>query len=118
MFLATVAVGVAAVGAIFFAPLYAPRVRMRRSSSLGAALVLLAVGLTFCCAGAPGAFPLQPELVLLAFPLLLAGAVLLLTGEPGDDPGWIDDDEPPWWPEFEREFRRYSLRPRQPAGRA
>jgi hypothetical protein len=28
-------------------------------------------------------------------------------GGGGDDPG-PDDPEPPWWPEFEREFRDYA----------
>ena len=117
MFLATVAVGLGVIGAISLAPLYASRLRVRHSSHLGSTLVLAAIGVTFCCAGAPGAFPLQPVLAILAFPLLLGGALLLLNQGPDDGHDWSGDDEPPWWPEFEREFRRYSRRPRQPAGR-
>lgn len=115
MFLPTVAVGLAVVAAISAAPLYAPRVRVRRSSPLGTALVLAAVGLVCCCAGASSDFPLRGELALAAFPLLLAGTLLLLGDGRGDGRGGLGrDDEPPWWPEFEREFRRYSRRPRQP----
>jgi hypothetical protein len=40
------------------------------------------------------------------------GSALLLGSR--DDGDWREqgDDSPPWWPEFEREFRRYSQRPR------
>jgi hypothetical protein len=40
------------------------------------------------------------------------GSALLLGTKDDDD--WREgaDDSPPWWPEFEREFRRYAAVPR------
>jgi hypothetical protein len=40
-----------------------------------------------------------------------AGAAMLLGADDGDEE-WHrgEDDSPPWWPEFEREFRRYERR--------
>ena len=36
----------------------------------------------------------------------------------GDDPGAPGEaPEPPWWPEFEREFRDYARRPQRPPRR-
>jgi len=82
--------------------------------------VVLAAAVVCGFADAPASVPLGPELVLAAFPMLLLGALLILSGN-GDDGGHGgtgSGDEPPWWPEFEREFRRYSRRRRHPvAGR-
>jgi hypothetical protein len=38
------------------------------------------------------------------------GAALLLGSKDDEDEDWrhSSDDSPPWWPEFEREFRAYS----------
>ena len=119
MFLATLAIAVACVLAISVAPLYSGRVPLRRSVGLGSSLVLAAAAILGCCAGAPsGSVPFRGPLSLAAFPLFLAGSLLLLADE-GDEPGSGDGDEGPWWwPEFEAGFRRYAARPRQPiAGR-
>ncbi len=121
MFLATLAIAVACVLATSLAPLYSARVPLRRSVVWGSSLVLAAVGILCCCAGAPsGTVPFRGLLSLAAFPLFLAGSLLLLADE-GDDPGGGDgdgDEGPWWWPEFEAGFRRYAARPRQPiAGR-
>jgi predicted exporter len=81
--------------------------------------------LGFACVGAAA-------IAALALTLLLAGPLLALTvptgatlvgfalafafsggGDSGGDGG---DDEPPWWPSFEDELRRYE-RSRVPAGR-
>ena len=48
---------------------------------------------------------------------LLAAPLLDPRGDDGDDGGGgglpgPDDGEPPWWPEFEREFREYADRRR------
>jgi hypothetical protein len=40
-----------------------------------------------------------------------AGAFLLLGRDDDDRLRRGDDLEPPWWPEFERDFRRYSTGP-------
>jgi hypothetical protein len=36
------------------------------------------------------------------------GAALLIGSKEDEDWRHADDDSPPWWPEFEREFRTYS----------
>jgi hypothetical protein len=118
VFAATLIVGTASIAAIAAAPLYASRLPLRRSAGLGAALVLAAVGLGFAAAGAgTGSLPLRAELALVAFPLLLAGALLLLAADGGSDDGGSGpyDEDPPWWPEFEQAFRRYSWTARVPA---
>jgi len=40
------------------------------------------------------------------------GSALLLGSRENDDWREAGDDSPPWWPEFEREFRRYADGPR------
>ena len=78
MFLVTLAIAVACVLAISIAPLYSARVPLRRSVVWGSSLVLAAVGILCCCAGAPsGTVPLRGALSLAAFPLFLAGSLLL-----------------------------------------
>lgn len=121
MFLATLATAVACVLAISLAPLYSAHVPVRRSLALGSSLVLAAVTILCCCAGAPsGTVPFRGPLSLAAFPLFLAGSLFLLAREDSDsgDGDEDEDDGPSWWPEFEAGFRRYAARPRQPiAGR-
>ncbi len=46
---------------------------------------------------------------------LLAAPLMRPRGDDGDDgggggPDGPDGDEPPWWPDFEREFRAYAER--------
>ena len=108
MFVATLAVGIAAVVAIGAAPLYLGRLPLRREPGLGSALVLGAVGLACLATGAHDRLVASAVLALGAFPLLLAGALLLLAPEGGDGRGGGADGDPPWWPEFEAELRRYS----------
>jgi hypothetical protein len=44
-----------------------------------------------------------------------AGALLVLSGDDRDDRrGDADPDGPPWWPDFEREFRAYARRSSRP----
>ena len=119
MFSATLAIAVSCVLATSVAPLYSARMPLSRSLVWGSSLVLAAVGIVCCCAATPsGTVPFRGPLSLAAFPLFLAGSLLLLADE-GDEPGSGDGDEGPWWwPEFEAGFRRYAARPRQPiAGR-
>ena len=118
MFVATLAVGIGAVGAISAAPLYVNRLPLRPAPALGATLVLAAVGLS--CLAASGDAPLRGGLALCAFPALVAGTLLLLARNGGDDRdagdgGDRDDNgDPPWWPEFDAAFRSYSRRSRLP----
>lgn len=44
-----------------------------------------------------------------------AGSLLVLRRDGGDDSrGNADPETPPWWPEFEREFRSYARRSSRP----
>jgi hypothetical protein len=44
-----------------------------------------------------------------------AGALLVLSGDDEDEPELPDDPDPaPWWPDFERAFRRYARTARVP----
>ena len=44
-----------------------------------------------------------------------AGALLILSSSDDDDlRGHDDPDGPPWWPDFEREFRAYARRSSRP----
>ena len=54
----------------------------------------------------------------LTLAVALAVAPLLRPRRPPDDPGGRhrdDHEPPPWWPDFERDFRAYASRPRTPA---
>jgi hypothetical protein len=54
-------------------------------------------------------------LAVPAVATLVGFAVALFSG--GDDDGGVEPDgDPPWWPSFERDLRRYE-RTRRPAGR-
>jgi hypothetical protein len=46
---------------------------------------------------------------------LLGFAIALASG--GADPDAEPDDDPPWWPSFEDDLRRYERTRRAPAGR-
>jgi hypothetical protein len=116
MFPVTLAIGVAAVAAIALSPFYADRVRPFGSVRLGAALIVVAVGIGLLCVATPGtSVAARSELFLCSFILMLVGAVLVL--REGDDPDEHElldrpDDEPPWWPDFEENFRSYARRGR------
>ena len=86
----------------------------------------LAVAVVHVVLGLVGDFVLQVPSALLFFGLSagLTLAVALLTApllrprRRPDDPGGLrrdDPEPPPWWPEFERDFRAYARRPRTPA---
>ncbi len=70
----------------------------------------------------PEAFEAARLLLWLAFALGLSGVVMWLRhrSDGGDGPGdGANEPEPPWWPEFERDFnewarQRSTTRPRQP----
>jgi hypothetical protein len=66
------------------------------------------------------ALPLPLAVVLrLGQPAFLAGVVAFAVGAAivlgTQEDGWseqADDDPPPWWPAFERQFREYEQRPK------
>jgi hypothetical protein len=125
MFILTLALGVTMVPAIALSPLYVDRVPPVASGRLGAALVLLAIGLVLISFGMPAPSANSRDgLFLGAFTLMLAGALLILLsgddepgGGPGGGGGGRPEDDPPWWPEFEAGFARYLQQRRQLAPR-
>ena len=63
--------------------------------------------------------PLPPGLAETTFvagvAAFAAGSLLVLRRDGGDDSrGSVDPETPPWWPEFEREFRSYARRSSRP----
>jgi hypothetical protein len=60
----------------------------------------------------PGALLFFGLSAVLTLAVALLAAPLLQPPPPPDDPGdgTPDPEPPPWWPEFEREFRAYASR--------
>jgi hypothetical protein len=52
------------------------------------------------------------QVIFLGSVVAFAIGAALLLGDDTDDWREPSDDGPPWWPEFEREFRRYARRSR------
>lgn len=115
------AVGVLLLTSIALAATSRRRVRSHRLRALGFALVAvplpLAVALHLTLR-LPGA--VDQAAFLAGVAAFAVGAVLVLRAD-GDD--WSEegeDDSPPWWPAFEREFRIYARtsppRPRSKVG--
>jgi len=69
------------------------------------------VGLTSLTAFAAALLLLRPSVALaLCSSAALVGFIVALRfgGTAGDDPrGGAPDDDPPWWPSFEQDLRRY-----------
>ena len=111
----TLAAGLLVVAAVALSPLYVERVEPPPgSTALGA--VFVATALLLAVPAALWRLALLPsvdEVFLAAFLLLFLGALLIVAGEHGEDPG-SDEDEPPWWPRFELDFRAYSSGRRRP----
>lgn len=114
MYPLTLVLGLAVVVAIALSPVYARRLTFARSTPVGSALVLAAVACAVAWAVAPQHAGTSGRALLpAAFFLLLVGSLLLIADdEPGDDEY---GSEPPWWPGFESDFRRYAARSRQSA---
>ncbi len=85
------------------------RVRSHRLRSLGCALVAvplpLAVALNLALR-VPA--PADQVSFLLGVAAFAVGAALILRSDEGDWGREAEDDSPPWWPAFEREFRVYA----------
>ena len=79
------------------------RQTLRGRFVLGTATVgvaaLAGVALTFLLDGPLLGLTVPTGAVLIGFALAAAAG--------GDEPGDGPDDEPPWWPSFERDLRRY-----------
>ncbi len=112
---ADAAIGVAVVGLIALAPWVCARLDLRRATALGVPLVLL-LPLVVVAGPRPGSAPFESQTLFLVALLAFAiGSALLVAAAEGDG-GWGsgggpgDSPEPPWWPDFERDFRRYAGR--------
>jgi hypothetical protein len=70
---------------------------------------LAAFAVTLLLAGPVGALTIPTTATLLGFAIALASG--------GADPDAEPDDDPPWWPSFEDDLRRYERTRRAPAGR-
>jgi hypothetical protein len=121
LFIFTVGVGTVTVAAISLSPFYARRVRLMRSSRLGTVLVGTAIVLgAASMVPTGGILPAKDELFLCLFAVLLLGTLLILgddsdeRGDDGDGDRDGSDDDPPWWPEFEKGFSHYTRQPRSP----
>jgi len=106
--------------------------RLLGSAGLGFALAALCLGVDGATLAAAVVWP-TPAADSFVFGLLWIAALfsvsayLILRAPDGDDDGGSEGDppEPPWWPEFERQFRDYTRAgprkparsPRAPAGR-
>lgn len=65
----------------------------------------LAVGIQIF---APMPLPLGEIAFIAGLTAFAAGALLILSGDDEDDlRGSTEPEDPPWWPEFEREFRAH-----------
>jgi hypothetical protein len=97
--------------------------RLLGSAGLGFALAALCLGVDGATLAAAVAWP-TPAADSFVFGLLWIAALfsvsayLILRAPDGGDDGGSEGDppEPPWWPEFERQFRDYTRAgPRTPA---
>ena len=88
----------------------------RRRRVVGSLLIALPLPLAV---GVEVFAPPPPVFAEAAFVLgvaaFAAGALLVLSRDDGDDnEGDADPESPPWWPDFEREFRAYARRSSRP----
>ena len=109
--------GCAGIGLLATIILSARQAQQKRSRHVRAfGWVLVAGPLPLAVAlHAAGRLPSTADQVafLSAVAAFAIGAALVLSADDEDDQrGDADDDSPPWWPEFEREFRRYARPPR------
>jgi hypothetical protein len=107
------AAGIALLATITFFARRAPQKRSRHVRALGWMLVAGPLPLAVALHAAGRLPPTADQVVFLSAVAAFAiGAALVLSADDeGDMRGDADDDSPPWWPEFEREFRAYARRP-------
>lgn len=118
MVLVDLAIGLALISAIGLA---AARPRSASSSSrrlLGWALIAVPLPAAVVLHLFASLAPTVDQAVFVAGCVLFGvGALIVLTSDGEEDWREADTEPPPWWPEFEREFRAYDRthsRPRVP----
>jgi hypothetical protein len=107
-------VGAAAVAIVLAAP-WSPRRPATRIPVAGA-VALVTVPLPAAVAFHPGSGSVVADQVVfvLALAAFVAGSLTLIWRDDEGPPPVGEPSDPPWWPEFERAFRRYARRPRVP----
>ena len=107
------AAGIGLLATITLSARRAPQKRSRHIRALGWMLVAGPLPLAVALHAAGRLPPTADQVAFLSAVAAFAiGAALILSFEDEEDQrGDADDDSPPWWPEFEREFRAYARRP-------
>jgi hypothetical protein len=107
------AAGIGLLATITLSARRAPQRRSRHVRTLGWMFVAGPLPLAVALHAAGRLPPTADQVVFLSAVAAFAiGAALVLSVDDEEDQlGDADDDSPPWWPEFEREFRAYARRP-------
>ena len=111
------AAGIGVLATITLSARRAPQKRSRHIRALGWVLVAGPLPLAVALHAAGRLPPTADQVTFLSAVAAFAiGAALVLSIDDEEDQrGDADDDSPPWWPEFEREFRAYARRPARAA---
>jgi len=107
------AAGIGLLATITLSARRGPQKRSRNVRALGWMLVAGPLPLAVALHAAGRLPPTTDQVAFLSAVAAFAiGAALILSVDDEEDQrGDADDDSPPWWPEFEREFRAYARRP-------
>ena len=107
------AAGIGLLATITLSARRAPQKRSRNIRAFGWVLVAGPLPLAVALHAAGRLPPTADQVVFLSAVAAFAigAAIVLSVDEEEDQRGDADDDSPPWWPEFEREFRAYARRP-------
>ena len=107
------AAGIGLLATITLSARRAPQRRSRNIRAFGWVLIAGPLPLAVALHAAGRLPPTADQVVFLSAVAAFAiGAALVLSVDDEEDQlGDADDDSPPWWPEFEREFRAYARRP-------
>ena len=107
------AAGIGLLATITLSARRAPQKRSRHIRALGWMLVAGPLPLAVALHAAGRLPPTADQVAFLSAVAAFAiGAALVLSADDEEDQrGDANDDSPPWWPEFEREFRAYARRP-------
>ena len=108
------AAGIGLLATITLSARRAPQKRSRHIRALGWMLVAGPLPLAVALHAAGRLPPTADQVAFLSAVAAFAigAAIVLSVDDEEDQRGDGDDDSPPWWPEFEREFRAYARRPR------
>jgi len=105
------ALGVALLAAIAYAATCSEP-RGRRAGKLGWSLIAIPLPLVVVLQLTATLPTLLDQTIFVVAVVSFAVGALLVLGEDEDPPDWSEErpDSPPWWPDFERDFREYTDR--------